>query len=348
MCEHDTSCYTEQHRHLIDTTYKCPDGYSNNPGHDNCRKQTETTETFTVNVPYGEKSSDQNHCHKPTPESLNIPSWARGDYGKLANELDTISSNCHQEQTDRRTIDCNNAEIIKCEPVCEWSTWSDCNVACGGGHQYRYLRGEGCSNEEESKVCNEQTCEEPTPTETPGDGGDGGCDPCAEPTPTPTETIEPTPTNTPSGGQGGNGGASAPVCNDITPTDPRILLVTAAGADSVKITWTKVDRANSYSILYGPNSGNYPYSVFSTGNTDNFVINGISGGCFTIKAVNGCMPGPLSPEYCTGTGTGGEVLGASTLGGTGSFTDSINYLLITSGLLLTGLGINKRYQKRIS
>ena len=139
-------------------------------------------------------------------------------------------------------------------------------------------------------------------------------------------TLTPTPTVPQNNGGGNGGGGSPPVCNDIVPTDPRVLSVTAVGGDSIKITWTKVDRANSYSILYGPNSGNYLYSVFSTGDTDNFVINGISGGCFAVKAVNGCMPGPLSPEYCTGTGTGGEVLGASTLGGTGSFTDSINYI----------------------
>lgn len=29
------------------------------------------------------KSEDSNHCHKPTADSLGIPSWARDDYGKI-------------------------------------------------------------------------------------------------------------------------------------------------------------------------------------------------------------------------------------------------------------------------
>jgi hypothetical protein len=284
--------YYSGHWHYDDAdwheaTYACPSGYSNNPGHSNCRKYIETTyktETFTVNVPYGEKSEDKNHCHKPTPESLNVPQWARGEYGKLASELDATSSNCHQEQIDTRTVDCDNAEII------------DCGI-----------------------------------------------------TPSITPEVTPTPTNTPSNedNRGGNGGASAPVCNDIVPASPRILSVTASGANSIKITWTKVDRANSYAILYGSKSGDYLYSVFSTGDADNYIINGISNGCFTIKAVNGCMPGPLSSEFCTGTGTGGEVLGASTLGTTGGFTDGVNNLAMSLGLILTGLGLIKLPLKRI-
>jgi hypothetical protein len=154
------------------------------------------------------------------------------------------------------------------------------------------------------------------------------------PTPTPTFSQE-TCTNC--------GGGSAPVCNDTVPSTPRVLSVTSAGTNSVKITWTKVTQANSYSILYGRKSGEYLYSVFNTGNTDNFVINGITSGCFEVKAVNGCMPGPLSAEFCTGA-----VLGASTLGNTGAFSDSVNRIILLFGLTLTGLGLIKFAKKGIS
>ena len=139
------------------------------------------------------------------------------------------------------------------------------------------------------------------------------------------------------------GEASPPVCNDTVPSAPRILSVTSAGTNSVKITWTKVTQANSYSISYGRETGEYLYSVFSTGDTDNFVINGISSGCFVVKAVNGCMPGPLSAEYCTG----GSVLGASTLASTGGFTDSINNLILIFGSTLIVLGLTKLAKKRL-
>jgi hypothetical protein len=239
-------------------------------------------------------------------------------------------ANCTKPAIESQNVPCNDAEVITCETtitptptcalVCEWSTWSDCNVTCGGGHQYRYLRGEGCSNEEESRDCNEQACEGPT--------------------------LTPTPTNVPETPRGGNGPASAPVCNNTVPAAPRILSANSIGGNSVKVIWTKVTPADSYTILYGTKSGDYPYSVFSTGDTDNYVINGISAGCFAIKASNGCMPGPLSSELCTG-GVGGQVLGASTLGTTGAFTDSISNLVMAMGLILSGLGLIKLPSKRI-
>jgi hypothetical protein len=167
----------------------------------------------------------------------------------------------------------------------------------------------------------------------------------------PTPTIpEPTPTAGQSNG-GGGGGASAPVCNNTSPVAPRILSATSIGGNSIKITWTKVTPADSYTILYGTTSGNYPYSVFSTGDTDNFVINGITTGCFSIKAVNGCMPGPLSTELCSGGVLGastGSVLGASTMGATGGLTEASINLIAQIGLVLIGLGLIRLPLKHIS
>lgn len=159
----------------------------------------------------------------------------------------------------------------------------------------------------------------------------------------PTQTVTPTPTSEPSRGGGPVG---APVCNDAVPPTPSIVSAVKLDFDTVKLTWNKVSPANDYAILYGTKSGDYPYAVFSTGNTDNFDINGITDGCFIIKAINGCMPGPLSTEVCTGA-TGGQVLGASTLGSTGSFAADVNMIGFALGFVLGGFGIRKASSKKV-
>ncbi|MFC1649187.1 fibronectin type III domain-containing protein [Patescibacteria group bacterium] len=178
-----------------------------------------------------------------------------------------------------------------------------------------------------------QFCDCPTPTATP--------------TPTPTlpvtpptgsnPTATPTPTDAPPSIPGG------PVyqCNNAMPDTPTIT--SAKRTSSVTITWTKVSNANDYAIVYGPTSGDYPHSVFSTGDTDNFTINGINSGCFRVKAINGCMPGELSAEVCTGGIGGGQVLGASTLADTGSTNEYVFGAIMATGLLITAFGIKKNF-----
>jgi hypothetical protein len=143
-----------------------------------------------------------------------------------------------------------------------------------------------------------------------------------EVTPTPGEpSLTPVPTNEPPRG----GPPGAPVCTDTVPPAPTMVSVTKQDADSFLVNWTKVNPASHYTLVYGPTSGNYPYSVFDTGNTDNFVVNGMAKGCFAVKAVNGCQPGPLSNELCSGAQP--NVLGASTLGATGSASENLQNIL---------------------
>jgi hypothetical protein len=152
---------------------------------------------------------------------------------------------------------------------------------------------------------------------------------------TPGITQTPTPSSEPAQG----GPAGAPVCNDTVPPTPRLLTAIRQSTSSVKVTWQKVNQANNYSILYGPSTGNYLYSVFATGDIDNFMINGLSKGCFVVKAVNGCMPGPLSSEICT-SGLGG-VLGVSNLPETG--TSSLFSILILI-FVSTGIYLYRRFK----
>jgi hypothetical protein len=152
-----------------------------------------------------------------------------------------------------------------------------------------------------------------------------------------TPTITQTPSQPSEPARGGPVGA--PVCNDTVPPTPRLLTAIRQSTGSVKITWQKVNQANNYSILYGPSTGNYLYSVFATGDTDNFVINGLSKGCFAVKAVNGCMPGLLSSELCT-SGLGG-VLGVSNLPETGT---SLLFSLLILIFASTGIYLYRRFK----
>jgi len=192
---------------------------------------------------------------------------------------------------------------------------------------------------EEVKVNVKKVCASPSPSPSPSLSPEPS--PSEEPFPSP----EPTPTPSVDGGVGGPVGA--PVCTNTTPTAPTLNNATSAGANSILVRWSKVAGATHYSIFYGSSSGNYIYSVPDTGDVDNYVINGLGSGCFAVKAVNSCAPGPLSNEICTGRVLGAtNVLGASTLGATGTFADNIVTLGYLLGFLLTGSGIMKYASKR--
>lgn len=156
----------------------------------------------------------------------------------------------------------------------------------------------------------------PTPTPTIGEGF----------TPTPTIPGEVTPTPTTGGGQGGSvgggdsggggGGQGGGGCGNAKPGNAILRTALPAGTGKVKLSWIKANGADHYSLVYGLSSGNYIYGAPDTGETDNFTVSDLDPGkayCFAIRPANGCMPGDLSNEICTGAGPqGGLVLGAST------------------------------------
>lgn len=165
--------------------WECPESssaYTSHNDHKDCKKKIngnwryadKVKETFKVDVVYGTKSEDRNHCHKPTGRSIGVPSWAEKDFEKLEQKL------------DRKVIACPSPE-----PVCEQTSWTcgECQQTLGKDICYQdhmsYCQEHfgcryesACNGDLESRcskvwVCKD-TCEEPSP----------------EPTPTPTSNDE--------------------------------------------------------------------------------------------------------------------------------------------------------------
>ena len=108
---------------------------------------------------------------------------------------------------------------------------------------------------------------------------------------------------------------------------------------SEKLTWSSVANATYYSIIYGSAPG-YQYGVANVGNVTSYTVDSLNPGAtyhFAVNAVNDCMPGDSS-------GTGGQVLGASTMAGTGSFAENLYLAIMTIGGIITTVGL-KNFKK---
>ena len=152
--------------------------------------------------------------------------------------------------------------------------------------------------------------------------------------------TDPTPTDVPgSGGPSGGGGgpAGAPSCNVTTPGAPRLLSATYVSHNSVRLVWQKVAGATHYSISYGPTSGNYPWGVPNTGDTNEFVVGDLTSTCFIVRAVNDCAPSDPSNEVCTGQ-VAGQVLGLSATSGDSNYA----YIIIGFASILFGTKLIRR------
>lgn len=178
----------------------------------------------------------------------------------------------------------------------------------------------------------------PTPTPVP-----------IEPTPTPTYALTPTPTPTgvvPTSPPGVGGPpsevAKSAACGAQVPSTPELLSVQSLSPTMVSLNWTAVDPTTHYAVLYGLSSGNYIYGVADTGKTTSFTVGGLDSAakyCFAVRAVNGCAPSGLSNEICQGAVGGGRVLGASTLGATGSFKEQLFLLSFIMGCVCLSVGL---------
>lgn len=194
----------------------------------------------------------------------------------------------------------------------------------------------------------------PTPTVVPldcdgdapiNDPNDNDND-CGTPTPTATTTptVTPTPTatndnsNSNSSNSGSNGGSvGAPTCGATKPATPVILSAVQNGSN-VTLTWSAVPNATYYSIIYGDIPGQYNYGDPNVGNITSFTVGSLKIGTvyhFAVIAVNDCMP---SDPGVLGGGTGGQVLGASTMADTGTFDETFYLTLALFGVLLATSG----------
>jgi len=318
---------------------------------------THTDSFGPIDVQYGTKSEDPNHCHRPTGESLGVPSWAMNEFNKL------------DEHKDREVVACP----ISC--IGDWNYTQVCSVTCGGGVLQQVFNittpssngGTACTNNEgdtrwSTDSCNTQSCvtdvcanldgiQETLPDgmqvnenhicsckdgyhEVNSDGETEEADHIAnftcEPNASPTLSNE--------GGSSTTSQAGAPVCNAAKPGTPTILSAIRTG-NSEELAWSAVANATYYSIVYGNIPGVNQYGVANTGNVTSYTINGLTPGVtyhFAVNAVNDCMPG--DPGTTAGTGTGGQVLGASTMAGTGSFEENLYMIIMAIGGIITFAG----------
>ncbi len=176
-------------------------------------------------------------------------------------------------------------------------------------------------------------CPSPSPSVCPSPS------PSPSPEPSPSALPSPSPSAPPIGGNGGDGSPPEWTCGAPKPPTPTLLSITRS--TSVDLAWTAVEPVSHYSISYGSSPGNYQYGVDNTGNVTNYNVGGLDPGtnyCFIVRAVNDCAPSDASNEICMGE-PGGQVLGATTLADTGSFTDQLFQILFIISSVCLGLGI---------
>jgi hypothetical protein len=223
-------------------TSQCPSGYTLSsqtcPGR--CRKNGSTNPSQCVDMlAFGpitftyEKSSDPNHCHRPTASSLSVPSWAENEFNQDNPELkNTVDVNCVNVPADKQVqtgVPCNNAPYVACAPTATPTQTPEatptptvtqeptptCEVTPTPGEEKNH------------NVCREDAC---VKVEGAGESSCDSDEDCkSEATPTPTVTQEEptaTPTQTPNQGGPGDGlsdgrsdgGSSCPDCTKAPST----------------------------------------------------------------------------------------------------------------------------------
>ncbi|OGG09241.1 hypothetical protein A2154_03450 [Candidatus Gottesmanbacteria bacterium RBG_16_43_7] len=121
----------------------------------------------------------------------------------------------------------------------------------------------------------------------------------------------------------------------------------------MRLTWTTADKATTYALSYGTDPGKYIYGVTDTGNVTAYTVGSLNDSqtyYFTVRAINGCMPGDPSNQQpegeIQGTGIGGgEVLGATTLANTGPFSESLFISVFVTGLYLLATAVYGLYKE---
>lgn len=98
----------------------------------------------------------------------------------------------------------------------------------------------------------------------------------------------------------------APVCTSERPDKPWLYYAEAVSDNQVKLVWDKNDKATSWTVAYGVESGKYIYGLSQFGDNSwrSITINSLPGGTyyFVVRANNGCMPGEFSNEQIVALG----------------------------------------------
>jgi len=290
---------------------------------------------FAFKGPKVSEACENNSCEQ---KKVTDQDFCQLGLGSKCEKCHTEDYNCHTEEHNchysHGKKECEHKTVCDHKTVCE----SKCSY-CDDHNKDNWVYNLSGENWQSGK------CPVPTPTPTP----------TVEPTPTPTEELNPTPTlepevtptpevtatPEPSHDAGGvsDGSVQTTTCNDSIPETPTITSATAVGSNSVKLVWTKVAGAGDYAIFYGLTSGNYIYGVTSTGDTDNYTINGLTSGFFKLMAKNGCQTSNPSAEIASGEA--GQVLGASTMAGTGTFLENLFNTISFLGFGLVIFGAKK-------
>ncbi|MFZ2152450.1 MAG: sortase [Microgenomates group bacterium] len=275
-------------RPWVDSTYKCPSGYQSNPGHSNCRQLIATTYKNTdhsADVAY-EKSSDGNHCHRPSDDTLE-------DTYDMDHDTREDFKDENSQNKDATPIACPTATPTTAPTSTPVSTSTPTPTPTSE------------ITNTPTPTSTDETTNTPTPTQSEQSTG------------TPSPTV--TPTNSPhvGGDAGSSNNNSAPTCNDSDPGTPQNLQAIALGGGKVKLTWGNASGpVTSYAVAYGPSIGNYLYGDPNVGNVNTYTVLALSPGgkyCFYVQAQNGCRGGSPSNVVCTNQGAGSlQVLGAKT------------------------------------
>lgn len=211
--------------------------------------------------------------------------------------------------------------------------------------------------------CNTGGSGESGPTGVTGESGSTG--PGGESGPTGSSGTEstPTPTPTPAGTGGtdvtttsGGGSGDPKSCSDEKPGTPTMYPPVRLDPTTMKLSWSATDKATTYALSYGVCAGQFIYGVADTGNVTEFTVGGLNASqtyYFSVRAINGCMPGDSSntePQGdVLGTGIGGaDVLGATTLAATGTADVTTAWYAITVGMVcitISAYGIRIQAQK---
>ena len=103
-----------------------------------------------------------------------------------------------------------------------------------------------------------------------------------------------------SSGSSGTQTTNTPVCTETPPDAPTNLKAESGpGVGQVRLTWTRSSGTNYYNLVYGTGSKAYQYGAPNIGNTDQFLIRGLTPGrlyYFAVSAVGGCSSSGFTYE----------------------------------------------------